>query len=362
MRERILINRCPMNLFKAKTADELEDKLMKIVNGFSNKLGLKEEVTTKVKNAEGHIKVGLVGGLGIGALGMAGGIASIAVAPAIATTAVVAGFTAAGVTILGGGALMMAGLSYAGIGKLYTKYQESRLGNLDSQIFEGHRLKMEDIDFESKFSQKFHDQTDSKLYSKGIDVYSIMQAVKHGDMDQAKNLVKSMVAQVGLPEGKPKAALFKEPVADSLQNKLGNFFDEYKNKMLGIDNQNKIMKADSKMGVGMLVAMGAAMGSAAGIVALSSPAIIGGSLAFSAAALGYSAIQKMIKTGLEQRNEVGFEIDANRHIHKVANDLNINADDLRSIQTIMKNKTSDNSELKEKFVNETSARIKNKVS
>lgn len=61
-----------MNLFKAKTADELEDRLMKIVNGFSNKLGLKEEVTTKVKNAEGHIKVGLVGGLGIGALGMAG--------------------------------------------------------------------------------------------------------------------------------------------------------------------------------------------------------------------------------------------------------------------------------------------------
>lgn len=237
-----------MNLFKAKTADELEENLMKVVNGFSNRLGLRDEVTTKVENAEGHIKVGLVGGLGIGALGLVGGIASIAVAPAIATTVVAAGFTAAGVSMLGGGALMMAGLGYAGIGKLYTKYQESRLGGTTSQAFESHRLKMEDIEFEQKFSQKFHNQTDSKLYSKGIDVYSIMQAVKHGDMNQANNLVKSLVAQAGMPEGKSKSALFKEPVADSLQNKLGNFFDEYKNKLLGFDNQDKIIKADNKMG------------------------------------------------------------------------------------------------------------------
>lgn len=353
-----------MNLFKAKTADELEDKLMKIVNGFSNKLGLKEEVTTKVKNAEGHIKVGLVGGLGIGALGLVGGIASIAVAPAIATTAVAAGFTAAGVTILGGGALMMAGLGYAGIGKLYTKYQESRLGNLDSQIFEKHRLKMEDIHFESKFSQKFHDQTDSKLYSKGIDVYSIMQAVKHGDMDQAKNLVKSMVAQVGLPEGKNNKQLFKEPVADDLNKNLGNFFDTYTRKIYGLENQSNQMKASDKMGYGGLVAALGSFGAAAGLVAASSAIIATGGLAISVAAMGYVGIQAIKKAGFEQsgRNEVAMKIHADHYMEKVAHDLNIDVKDLKSIQTMMEKKPSNIAEMKEKFVSETSARIKNKVS
>lgn len=85
-----------MNLFKAKTADQLEEKLMKIVNDFSHTVGLKDEVTTKVKNAEGHIKLGTIGGLGIGVLGVLGGIASIPLVPAIATTAAIGGFTVAG--------------------------------------------------------------------------------------------------------------------------------------------------------------------------------------------------------------------------------------------------------------------------
>lgn len=349
-----------MGLFKAKTADELEEKLMKVVNGFSQKLGLRDEVTTKMENADNHIKVGLVGGLGIGALGLVGGVASIPLIPAIATTTVVAGFTVAGAAMAAGGAATVIGLGYAGLGKLYSKYQESRLGSLTSRAFESHRKEMIEHDFTSDLSEKFHKQTDYKNYAKNIDLYSIMQAVKQGDMNQAKNLVKEMVATTDLPENNKKS-LFKAPIADDMNQKLGKFFDEYRNKEMGIDNQNAIMKRDTKMGIGMLAAMGAAMGSAAAIVTLSSPAIIGGALALSVAAMGYSAIQKIAKTGLEQRNSTGFKLDASAHIHNVARDLNISYDDLKSIKSITENKNASISEMKEKFITETSNRIKNKI-
>jgi len=338
-----------MGLFKAKTADELEENLMKVVNGFSNQLGLREEVSNKMENANAQIKLGLVGGLGIGALGVVGGIAGITVAPAIATTAIAVG-----------GVATVVGLGYAAIGKLYSKYQEGRLGSLNSQISEEHRLKMVDNHFANDFSNKFHKQTDYKHYSKDVDLYSIMRAVKNGDMDQAKNLVKEMVATTELPVNNKKS-LFKAPIADNMNQKLGKFFDEYNNKLMGIDNQNQIMKRDSKMGFGMLAAMGAAMGSAAAIVTLSSPAVIGGAIGLSVAAMAYSGIQKIMKTGLEQRNSIGFGIEASSHIHNAARDLNISYDDLKSIQTITKNKNASINEMKEQFINETSNRLKNKI-
>lgn len=349
-----------MGLFKAKTADELEERLMKVVNKFSNQLGLRDEVESKMENANSQIKLGLVGGLGIGALGVVGGLTSIAVVPAIAATTV-AGLTVAGAAIAAGGVATAVGLGYAAIGKLYSKYQEGKLGSLHSQISEEHRLRMVDRHFASDFSLKFNTQTNYKHYSKEDDLYNIMQAIKNGDMDQAKKIVKEVVAQTDLPERKNKKSLFKEPVADDMNSKLGKFFDEYRNKLMGVDTQNEIMKRDTKMGVGMLAAMGAAMGSAAAIVTLSSPAVIGGAIGLSFAAMAYSGIQKIFKTGLEQRNAVGFQIDANSHIHNAARDLNINADDLRSIQHITNNTNASISEMKKKFINETSNRIKNKI-
>lgn len=353
-----------MSLFKAKTADELEDKLMKMVNGFSKKLGLREEVTTKVENAEGHIKVGLVGGLGIGALGLVGGIASIAVAPAIATTVVAAGFTAAGVTILGGGALMMAGLSYAGIGKLYTKYQESRLGNLDNQAFESHRLKMEDIEFDHKFTQKFHDQTDSKLFSKGIgsDLHSIMYAVKNGDMEQARGIVKAMVAQTDLPQNKitKKAPLFKEPIADDMTQKLGKFFDTYNQKISGQESINKSWELGKKMEKGLLVSAASILVSGAGVVALSSFAVATGGLGLSVAALGYMGIKKIQKIAEENKysSTVTLEREGDDYIKKMSKDLNIDINILKDVRYAGKNESSKDYFIQQTKMKETAAKMK----
>jgi hypothetical protein len=353
-----------MNLFKAKTADQLEEKLMNIVNGFSHTVGLKDEVTTKVKNAEGHIKLGTMGGLGIGLLGLVGGIASIPLIPAIATTAAIGGFTVAGVAMLGGGAGMMAGLSYAGLGKLYTKYQESKLGDLTSKIFEDHRMKIEDNKFERDFSNKFHKQTDYKTYSEHMNLHSLTNAVKKGDMTKAQEIVKSIVERAELPEGKNKKQLFKAPVADELSQNLGNFFDTYKRKLYGLENQSNQIKAENKMGYGGLVAALGSFGAAAGLVAASSAVIATGGIAISVAAMGYIGIQAIKKAGFAQtgRNERALELDAERHMNKVAQDLNIDVKDLKSIQTMMEKKPSNVAEMKEKFINETTSRIKQKVS
>lgn len=342
-----------MNLFKAKTADQLEEKLMNIVNGFSHTVGLKDEVTTKVKNAEGHIKLGTMGGLGIGALGVLGGIASIPLIPAIATTALVGGFTVAGVAIMSGGAGMMAGLAYAGIGKLYAKYQESKLGDITSKIFEEHRMKIEDNKFERDFSNKFHKQTDYKTYSEHLSLYDLKEAVKQGDMTRAQELVKGIVAKAEMPEGTKtkKAPLFKEPIATDLTKSLGNFFDTYKSKALGLENQNKIADIEHKMLGGVMFATGGAAIAVTGLVAVSSFALASGGLALGVAALAYTGIKAIHKMVLSNKQEHEFKKEADAYIVKASKDLNIDVTILEDVKNHIDYKRK--SELKDLFVEKT---------
>jgi hypothetical protein len=49
-------------------------------------------------------------------------------------------------------------------------------------------------------------------------------------------------------------------------------------------------------------------------------------------------------------------------MHKAAQDLNIDVKDLKSIQTMLEKKPSNIAEMKEKFINETASRIKQKIS
>lgn len=348
-----------MNLFRAKTADQLEERLMNVVNNFSKTFGLKDEVTTKIENAEGHIKLGTIGGLGIGALGVLGGIASIPLIPAIATTAVVGGFTVAGVAIMAGGAGMVAGLGYAGLGKLYSKYQESRLGGLTSKIFEDHRMGIEDAKFERDFNRKVNHETDYKLSADSNDLYKIKEAVKQGDMLTAQDLVKNIVNKADLKVSTRKEPLFKESISTGLESKLDHFFDAYTNKLNGKENQNKIRSMETKMAAGGILAALGTLGAAAGIVAASSVALATGGIVIGAAALAYSGIQAIKKSGLSQRNSSGFEVDAERHLQKVAKDLNIDAFELDSIKKYRDQKNSSN--FKDQFVKETTDRIKQKL-
>lgn len=351
-----------MSLFKAKTADQLEEKLMNLVNGYAKTLGLKEEVTTKMKNAEGHVKLGLMGGLGIGALGLVGGIASIPLMPAIATTAVIGGFTAAGVAILGGGAGMSVGLAYAGIGKLYTKYQESKLGDLTSRIFEDHRMKMADNRFENKFSQKFHTDTDYAHYSGNLDIHSIVQAVKKGDMEQARGIVKEMVAQTDLPENKitKKAPLFKEPIADDMSQKLGKFFDTYNQKISGQESIDKSWELGKKMEKGLLVSAGSILVAGAGVAALSSFAVATGGLGLSVAALGYMGIKKIQKMVEENKysNKFALEREGDAYIKKMSKDLNIDIDILKDVQYAGKSEASKDYFIQQTKMKETASKMK----
>lgn len=347
-----------MNLFKAKTADQLEEKLMNIVNGFSHTVGLKDEVTTKMKNAEGHIKLGTMGGLGLGALGLVGGIASIPLIPAIATTAAIGGLTMAGAAMATGSAALVTGLAYAGISKLYSKYQENKLGDITSKIFEEHRMKMEDIRFERKFSQKLHNQTDHKIYNQNIDLYSIKEAVKNGDMSRAKDLVRNIVDKVGLPEEKNKKTLFKKPIADDLTNNLSNFFDNYKRKVHGLENQDKMANMEHKMLGGVMFATAGAVIAGTGLIALGSVGVMGGGLALSAAALAYTGIKAIHKMVLSNKQDHELQYEADNYIRKVSKDLNIDIKDLEKVKSYIDNKYE--SPLKDMFVKDATNTIKNK--
>lgn len=349
-----------MNLFKAKTADQLEEKLMNIVNNFSHTVGLKDEVTTKLKNADGHIKLGTMGGLGIGFLGVVGGIASIPLIPAIATTVAVGGFTMAGVAILGGGAGMMAGLSYAGLGKLYSKYQESRLGSQTSQISEQHRMTIEENKFDRVFNNKFHTQTDYKKYSDYISLYDLKEAVKQGDMTRAQELVKGIVSKAEFPEGTKakKAPLFKEPIADDLGSKLGKFFEGYTNKINGHDHSQKIAKIEKNIEKSPWIAGAAIALAGAGLVATSS-ALVATGLAVGFATLGYTAIKELHRRVIENRSEALLNMDGNKYIDKMSKELNIDVsilNDVKNNVSIRKDNT-----FKDDFVKTAENKIKSKI-
>lgn len=204
-----------MRLFKEKNAEQLQESLMKLVDDYARKLNLREEVEQKVAKTEKHIKFGLYSGLGLGAIGVVGGIGTIAAAPAIATIAIgVAGFTAAGAAIMGGGAALAAGLGYAGIGQLIKKIKNNSLGSDYAQASEKHRLEMVDLDTKRDFNIIMHRASSYTKSAEYSDVYDIQRAVVNGDFDKVKELVKKMAESVEFKDARP--ALKIEPV----QNKM----------------------------------------------------------------------------------------------------------------------------------------------
>lgn len=183
-------------IFKARNAEELENRMSKLIDKLYDQVHLKSEVEEKVKVADKHHKIGLVAGLGIGTATMLGGIASIAVAPAVATTAVVGGFTVAGVALLGGGAVAMAGMGYSGISALYKTFQESRLGGLTARVFEEHRQDILSLEINTKLSNKLEKETNyahSISFTEALDVHS---ALKKHDKEAAMEVMKKSISKV----------------------------------------------------------------------------------------------------------------------------------------------------------------------
>lgn len=183
-------------IFKARNADELEQRMSKIIDKLYNQVHLKSEVEEKVNIADKHQKLGLFAGAGVGAAVVLGGIATIAAAPAIATTAVVGGITVAGVAIMGGGAIAMAGTAYAGISTLYKTFQESRLGGLTARAFENHRQDILSSKINTQLSNKMGKETNytnSISYTEALDVHD---ALKKHDKGAAMEVMKKSISKV----------------------------------------------------------------------------------------------------------------------------------------------------------------------
>lgn len=183
-------------IFKARNAEELEERMSKLIDKIYKQVHLRSEVEEKVSIADKHTKMGLLGGAGVGAAVVLGGIATIAAAPAIAATAVVGGLTVAGVSIMGGGAVMMAGMGYAGVSALYKTFQESRLGGLTARIFEDHRQDVLSSKINTQLSNKMGKETNynnSISFSEALDVHS---ALKKHDKEAAMEVMKKSISKV----------------------------------------------------------------------------------------------------------------------------------------------------------------------
>lgn len=114
-----------MRLFKKKEALSLEDKLVETISKFNTNISsLSAHIYDQSKVFDKHKNIGF-GTLAVGAFGVAGSIGFLAMAPAVATVAVAAGFTAFGTAMIGSGAVVLAGAGYMGLSKLAEKFTEA---------------------------------------------------------------------------------------------------------------------------------------------------------------------------------------------------------------------------------------------
>jgi hypothetical protein len=345
-----------MNLFKARTADELESRLWKMADKYSENLNLREKVSKNVEQSISRGNKALFTGLFTGMAGIVGGIGIIIAAPAIATTAVVGGFTIAGVTMLGGGAGMSLGLAYKGFQKLVEKFENGKLGSSYEQASEEGRLNRLPYKMERQFNSVLRKQNSN---IEGSEMYHLQSALQNGNNVEVTRIIKELTNQAMGEQGsvEVKGKLFNKPVAANLESKLNSFYEKYQNIATKEGLQNDKSKVKTKMqltslvgATGMFTAM---MGATIGVT---TPIILGG-VVVGAASFGAVALMNIARKKLDNIVSQDLTNNGNNLIKKYSKDLNISESELRSIRNY-KEDTLKGKETKEDFVNKIKDKVK----
>lgn len=275
-----------MTLFRKKTADEMQSKILDTIQDYRESLNAKTSHEEKMKSSNLKSTVGFLtmtastlGGLG-GIMAVAGGI--------------IAG-PVGGAVLVGSLGIATAAIAYAGVNAMVSTYHKSRLD------------KMAGIDNEAVADNKF-EQKMSKILSNTSDhsglsfnqMANLKHAVKNDDGMSLDNALKEM----NLPDTKHKK-VFKENISGQMEASLEKIIPQ---------SFYSTRKESLKTGLGLTVAMGGAVAAVGGLSAASlmvtGLGVIGGvgALTWSGIRMAAEAIEnRQIKKefGVKNDEEVG---------------------------------------------------------
>lgn len=271
-----------MTLFRKKTADEMQDNMINLIEKYKDSLNLQDHHQNKIKSSDFKAQVGLgvMGLSGMGALGgiIALGTAAIAapVAVALTTGAVTVGFAAMG---------------YMGIQRLIQKHHEGVVSknNHDDFVYKAGST------FEKKMNALLSN-TEGQSALKSDDMLKLKRAVLN---DNGTSL-DSALKEINLPDTKFKK-VFKEDISGNLESSLERIMPK---------SFYSTRKESLKTGLGLTMAMGGAVAAVGGLSAASlmvtGLGVIGGvgALAWSGIRMAAEALEnRQIKKHFENQNK-----------------------------------------------------------
>lgn len=272
-----------MSLFKKKTADEMQDKIIETIQKYKDSFSKREVLEEKIKENKLKATIGFIGGATAGV----GGFLSVAAASAGIIAAPVA-MTA--LTI--GTGVGWIGLAYAGVHYLVKQHQEKEYYKADS-----HRAMYKaEQSFENKIN-KILSKTDHGELSHD-EMFKLKSAVINDNGTSLDNALKEM----NLPDTKHKK-VFKENIAGQLEASVERILPK---------SFYSTRKESLKTGLGLTVAMGGAVAAVGGMTAASLMATglgtiaLVGATAWSGIRLAAEAIEnRQIKKHFEKNDEIG---------------------------------------------------------
>lgn len=271
-----------MTLFRKKTAEEMQDKMISLIENYKGSLQLENHHNAKIKSSNIKAQVGL-GVMGLSGMGALGGIIAIGTAAvaapigvAITTGAVTVGFAAMG---------------YMGIQRLIKNHHEGIVSknNHDDFVDKAGRT------FEKKLN-KLLSNTEGLSALNSDDMFKLKTSVLN---DNGTSLDKAL-KEINLPDTKFKK-VFKENISGQLEASLERIMPKsfYSSR-----------KESLKTGLGLTVAMGGAVAAVGGMSAASlmvtGLGVIGGvgALAWSGIRMASEAIEnRQIKKHFENQNK-----------------------------------------------------------
>lgn len=271
-----------MSLFKKKTADEMQDGMINLIDKYKDSLTLQDHHHEKIKSSDLKAQVGL-GIMGLSGLGALGGIIAIGTAAVAAPVGVA--LTTGAVTV------GFAAMGYMGIQRLIQRHHEGIVSKNNHNDF----VYKAGNTFERKMNALLS-KTEGHSALNNDDMFKLKNAVLN---DNGTSLDKAL-REINLPDTKYKK-VFKENISGQLEASLERIMPEsfYSSR-----------KESLKTGLGLTLAMGGAVAAVGGMSAASlmvtGLGVIGGvgALAWSGIRMAAEAIEnRQIKKHFENQNK-----------------------------------------------------------
>lgn len=260
-----------MTLFRKKTADEMQDKIIQTISEYRESLNEKSNLENDIKS-NNNKSLAAFSGMAVSSLGGTGALMAV-------SAGIIAG-PVGGALFIGAVTIGTAALAYGLIKEVANVFNEKKLETFNGSTMEN----KSDLAFEKKMNAILFKTSDhASLTFK--EMADLKHAVKNDDGMSLDNALKAM----NLPDTKHKK-VFKENISGELEAKLEKIVPEsfYSSR-----------KESLKTGLGLTVAMGGCIAAVGGISA-ASVMVTGLGVIAGVGALAWSGI-RMAAEALENR-------------------------------------------------------------